>query len=189
MFHDVRSTFIIIIPERMKVIPVNEFENYCNELHKFRNYGFEEEYEVMQCHSYVANCRNMCHTSTFYIQSLSSEPLYSHDISATPTNRPKNRFANIFPCEYKIIMTNTLSSSSVSLLTIVLWSDDESRVVLSEIPGVEGSDYINASWIDVGVIMYSYEDKLMLCVFFHRATNVKMHTLQVKVCSYEATYV
>ena len=28
-------------------------------------------------------------------------------------------------------------------------ADDKSRVCLTEIPGVEGSDYINASFIDV----------------------------------------
>jgi len=31
-------------------------------------------------------------------------------------------------------------------------SDDDSRVVLETIPGVEGSDYINASFIDVSIL-------------------------------------
>ena len=30
-------------------------------------------------------------------------------------------------------------------------SDDESRVVLDELPGLKGSDYINASWINVNI--------------------------------------
>ena len=37
-------------------------------------------------------------------------------------------------------------------------SDDESRVVLEEVPGEEGSDYINACWIDVSPPLIS-----MLC--------------------------
>ena len=32
---------------------------------------------------------------------------------------------------------------------IIFFSDDDSRVRLDEIPGVEESDYINASWINV----------------------------------------
>ena len=35
---------------------------------------------------------------------------------------------------------------------IILNLDDETRVVLEEIPGVLGSDYINASWINVRVV-------------------------------------
>ena len=55
-------------------------------------------------------------------------------------NRHKNRFANIFPCKTKTI-------SHCNELRIL--SDDESRVVLKELPGLLGSDYINASWINV----------------------------------------
>ena len=36
-----------------------------------------------------------------------------------------------------------------SLQTLTLNIDDKSRVCLTETPGVEGSDYINASFIDV----------------------------------------
>ncbi|CAI8024471.1 Receptor-type tyrosine-protein phosphatase alpha [Geodia barretti] len=56
-------------------------------------------------------------------QSLGSEPLASHEVAKRQHNRVKNRFANIFPY-------------------------DESRVKLGEIPGEEGSDYINACWMD-----------------------------------------
>ena len=52
--------------------------------------------------------------------------------------------------------------SVASGLHVTVWcscplsSDDESRVLLEEIPGEEGSDYINASWIDVNAaIIYS----------------------------------
>ena len=34
-------------PERTKVIPVEEFEEYCNNYHKERDVGFEQEYEVI----------------------------------------------------------------------------------------------------------------------------------------------
>jgi protein tyrosine phosphatase len=44
-------------------------------------------------------------------------------VANLPVNRPKNRHANMVPF-------------------------DTSRVILQAIPGLEGSDYINASWID-----------------------------------------
>ena len=34
---------------------------------------------------------------------------------------------------------------------IIIISDDESRVVLEELPWQTGSDYINASWINVTI--------------------------------------
>ena len=34
-------------------------------------------------------------------------------------------------------------------MCVCVWSDDDTRVVLTEIPGVMGSDYINASFITV----------------------------------------
>ena len=36
-----------------------------------------------------------------------------------------------------------------AILTLHLLSDDDTRVCLKEVPGEEGSDYINASFIDV----------------------------------------
>ncbi|CAI8052146.1 Receptor-type tyrosine-protein phosphatase S [Geodia barretti] len=56
-------------------------------------------------------------------ESLAVGPLAVHQVSQMLCNKQKNRFANIYPY-------------------------DDSRVVLEEIPGVLGSDYINASWIN-----------------------------------------
>lgn len=42
------------------------------------------------------------------------------------------------------IITDDITQNVSNFLT-----DDESRVILDEIPELEGSDYINASWIDV----------------------------------------
>ena len=145
------------------------------------------------------------------MQTLNASPLKDHDVSKLLYNRPKNRFANIFPCEYTAAVSSVqcglwpachcavcplacMSLCSVSSglhVTVqcglwpachcVVWplacmslysvasglhvtvqcscplsSDDESRVLLEEIPGEEGSDYINASWIDVNAaIIYS----------------------------------
>jgi hypothetical protein len=56
-------------------------------------------------------------------ESLAVGPLAVHEVSQMLCNKQKNRFANIYPY-------------------------DDSRVVLEEIPGFLGSDYINASWIN-----------------------------------------
>ena len=34
----------------------------------------------------------------------------------------------------------------------ILYTVDDTRVILTEIPGVEGSDYINANYIDVSLL-------------------------------------
>ena len=64
-------------------------------------------------------------------------------------------------------------------------TDDQSRVCLNEIPDVEGSDYINASFIDVrkpGVFLlhiYMYD---MVLRFSRDTVARKGHILQPKVC-------
>lgn len=55
--------------------------------------------------------------------SISTAPLSPYEVSSLPHNIPKNRFENIY-------------------------SYDSSRVLLKPIPNVEGSDYINASYVD-----------------------------------------
>jgi netrin-G3 ligand len=59
-----------------------------------------------------------------------------------PANKFKNRLVNILPC--KLI----LSSIKIQIF-LFIFSDENTRVCLSPIRGVEGSDYINASYIDV----------------------------------------
>ena len=39
--------------------------------------------------------------------------------------------------------------------TLIYVTDDFARVKLQEIEGVDGSDYVNASYIDVRILMYS----------------------------------
>ena len=39
---------------------------------------------------------------------------------------------------------------------LILYSDDYNRVKLKEIPTIEGSDYINASFLDVSCLLRVY---------------------------------
>ena len=59
--------------------------------------------------------------------------------------------------------------------------DDYNRVVLEEIPGVQGSDYINASFIDVIISCTSIllVTVVMFCIF--RDTGRRRYTLQLRV--------
>ena len=74
-------------------------------------------------------------------------------VANLPANRSKNRLVNMVPY-------------------------DSARVLLEEIPGVDGSDYINASWIDgyrsdESLRCYNYVSSCVptflffLCRFFH----------------------
>ena len=53
---------------------------------------------------------------------------------------------------------------------IIIISDDESRVVLEELPGQTGSDYINASWINVTI---DISNKSTLYYFYDYAQGYK----------------
>ena len=76
-----------------------------------------------------------------FLQSV--EPSHSPTTEATrrPENISKNRYANITACELFLQFT--------ILLIILLLIDDHSRVRMLENPGVPGSDYINANFLDV----------------------------------------
>ena len=54
----------------------------------------------------------------------------------------KNRFQNIIPCKRKIVLV----SYEFSLLTV-----DDNIVPLTPIKGKKGSDYINASYVNVSI--------------------------------------
>jgi len=59
-------------------------------------------------------------------------------------NKFKNRLVNVLPCKLTCSECN-----KVVLNANVLYTDDHCRVLLEGKPGDEGSDYINASYIDV----------------------------------------
>ena len=60
--------------------------------------------------------------------------------------------------------------------------DDYNRVVLEEIPGVQGSDYINASFIDVIISCTALclVTVVIFCIFY-RDTGRRRYTLQLRV--------
>ncbi len=62
-----------------------------------------------------------------------------------PANKFKNRLVNILPCKTPDPLFSTNS------FPLVL--DENTRVCLSPIRGIDGSDYINASYIDVSTIL------------------------------------
>ena len=67
-------------------------------------------------------------------------------------------------------------------LNITAPADDHSRVVLKEVPGVEGSDYINASFIDVSCKQRVKSILHHSAYFCHRDMVTKStHTLPLKV--------
>ena len=86
------------------------------------------------------------HNIIHLLQSV--EPSHSPTTEATrrPENISKNRYANITACElflqFTIIIVNNIITESVNI-------DDHSRVRMLENPGVPGSDYINANFLDV----------------------------------------
>ena len=58
---------------------------------------------------------------------------------------------------YSHVSTDHLCMLPVPCDTVcVASSDDSSRVVLEEIPDQEGSDYINACWMDVSLLSSLY---------------------------------
>ena len=63
-------------------------------------------------------------------------------------NRSKNRYSKVLPCQSPLIqLTNSLSLSLCVCVCGIL-SDDHSRVKL-QATGEDGSDYTNASWVEV----------------------------------------
>ena len=70
------------------------------------------------------------------------------------------------------------SSVFVTLIYSIAMADDKSRVCLTEIPDKHGSDYINASFIDVRIIHVIQKGYFM---FGSRDTLEDKPTLQHKV--------
>lgn len=71
-----------------------------------------------------------------------------------PTTSPLQKQVMLHTTLLKIDMPTSLAVSLLQclyhLLNIkIIFLDDHSRVILSEVPGITGSDFINASYIDV----------------------------------------
>ena len=94
----------------MRVISVESFEEHCRNYHDQRDAGFEAEYDVRHYWRFTptmipsSGIYSVCVLS--YLQSLTVAPLAVHDVAQLMCNRPKNRFANIFPCETKHDITS-----------------------------------------------------------------------------------
>ncbi len=76
-------------------------------------------------------------------QSISKEPHSPNNESKLPHNITKNRFGNVFPCEYVRLRFTTI------ILCLFCVIDDFNRVKLKPVKDVIGSDYINASYVYV----------------------------------------
>ena len=59
-------------------------------------------------------------------------------------------------------------------------SDDHNRVKLLEVDGMEGSDYVNASFVDVRHT-HTHTHTLVHCSLVRRVTVVRMPTSQPRV--------
>ena len=73
---------------------------------------------------------------------LKSDPSCPMIEGNSDVNKKKNRYKDILPC-----MTFGLTLIQSHTRNTYLLADDNSRVVLSEYPGVPGSDYINANYV------------------------------------------
>ena len=116
----------LAVADRMNPITVDSFRDHVNMMHDERDKGFEAEYQVthqLHSHSVSTLCvRDI--SSPLSHQSFGSEPLATHEIAKRPHNRPKNRFANIFPCEYM---------AAVSSVQCGLWPACHCAVFLSSL--------------------------------------------------------
>ena len=113
--------------------------------------------------------------SFFTLQRLDNVPASTCNVARFSHNISLNRFKNIYPCK------NSITQQVLCMIVCVcvcVWSDDDTRVVLTEIPGVMGSDYINASFITVRT--YSLSCVILKQYFFLRDIMGTI-TLQLKV--------
>ena len=94
-------------------------------------------------------------------------------VAETPTSygknvktKHKNKYRNIIPCEFLLILlsTNKCKQMHDSMTQWCVCTVDYNRVVLDKLPNEEYSDYINASFIPVGMISYFFTNRFTLFV-------------------------
>ena len=64
-------------------------------------------------------------------------------------NKAKNRYVNVLPCKFTETICTVSSVCEVADQSFIIVVDENNRVYLEFLRGVDGSDYINASHIDV----------------------------------------
>ena len=95
----------------------------------------------------------------YNVQSLDKLPKPASEIATLPCNIPQNRFKNIYPCKDINIYFFCMLIRHYPILCTT--ADDHTCVELKGDPDVEGSDYINASFIDVSQLKTT--DRKMNC--------------------------
>ena len=137
----------------MEPIPLDKFKDHVERMHSNDDYLFSEEYSVSS-HP-LTHTHTHARTQSIVLNHLlpqSLEPSHAPTSNAchSSCNIAKNRYANIVACELYYFQTDQQASSvSNVFMCYFICADDHSRVILSEDPNKEGSDYINANHIDV----------------------------------------
>ena len=90
-------------------------------------------------------------------------------------NVMKNRYANINACKLHYIITSIEDVCAIHVMTSCV--DDETRVHLSLIPGEEGSDFINANYVEVRTSRETDEYLSLTHSLTHSHTHSLTHPL------------
>ena len=135
--------YIVTAETGISDISEDDFPDHVKQMHQDRDQKFVVEYKVREyC---VHNGVSTLYYSLIvhHVQSLDKLPKPSSEIATLPCNIPQNRFRNIYPCKY--FLCTLIRHHPILCIS----ADDHTRVELKGDPDVEGSDYINASFIDV----------------------------------------
>ncbi len=138
---------------------MKDFKEHVQKMHSNDDYLFSEEYSVsvvlLGVELNIGNIVSvyLCYKTTLYLcfcRMLSprmltrarKQPMTSTTVprTDTPTYQPVSLRGGA--CHYCVPQQNLIPSKKYNVCT-----DDHSRVILTEIPGRPGSDYINANYI------------------------------------------